>query len=141
MAITPVTIQTEAQEKKVFEPTKFMNDLTNLSTAINALISALESDDAGTSGSDYVQCRPVSGIPMRCRGFSEPSTDRQLKTYVDAQVTAINDAMAGIVLGSVSDGSITPEKLSFPTLPHRQELGECYCRCATGNNRCGIEYC
>ena len=112
MAITPVTIQTEAQEKKVFEPTKFMNDLTNLSTAINTLISALESDDAGTSGSDYVQCRPVSGINDDVGG-SLNLLLTALKTYVDAQVTAINDAMAGIVLGSVSDGSITPEKLSF----------------------------
>lgn len=105
MAITPVTIQSVAANGKVFEPTKFNTDTAAIATAINAIIAALESVAPGASGSDYVQCRPVTGINSDAGG-SLNTLLTALKAYVDTQD-------AGIVAGAVTDGSITPEKLSF----------------------------
>lgn len=105
MAVTPVTIESSAANGKVFQPTAFNNDMNAIATAINALIALLESVAPGTSGSDYVQCRPITGINGGV-GASLNTILTALKTYIDTQDS-------GITQGAVPDGSIGPEKLSF----------------------------
>lgn len=101
MAITPVTIQTEAQERKVFEPTKFMADLTNIQEAINTIILTLEDMLPDTSGAEYVNCRPV--------GTLNSGEGGSIYTMLDALFSYIGELQAG----TIADGSIGEEKLSF----------------------------
>lgn len=101
MAITPVTIQTVAQERKVLEPTKFQADLDNLAGAINSIISVLESLASGESGAEYVNSRPV--------GTLNSSAGGSIYTLLNAMFTYIGAVQAG----TIADGSLGAEKLSF----------------------------
>lgn len=99
--ITPVTIQTAAQEKKVLEAEKFQADLDNLALTLNTIISTLENMNSAESGAEYIQSRPV--------GTLNASTGGSVFTLLNAMYEYIGALQAG----TIADASIGPEKLSF----------------------------